>query len=217
MLSTFEGAAITYLAGNYMININIDGVLSLPSVPHQHKEFLPEFSGLYFVIAHTPSPQLVYLGKAKNIAQRWKNHHRQPEINLLHKIELSVDIYWLELRVSDEILSQWENRLIKDLSPALNDTLTMTTEINRLEDKISVLEEFSLSTPSGVLPDLSRVPTSFDKRNRQRQDLNLLTFYSDTIPVADICPHCHSQNIKWLSQNAGRKQCKDCKKTWSIK
>lgn len=32
----------------------------------------------------------------------------------------------------------------------------------------------------------------------------------------ESCPHCNSHNIKWLSKKAGRKQCKDCSKTWSI-
>lgn len=33
----------------------------------------------------------------------------------------------------------------------------------------------------------------------------------------ESCPHCGSEKIKWLSQNAGRKQCKKCGKTWTIK
>lgn len=190
-----------------MINISMTGVFSLPSVPSHHKDFLPEVSGLYFVITHAPEPQLVYLGKAKNFSQRWQNHHRQPEINLLEKLGLAVDIHWLELRVSDEILSQWENQLIKDLSPALNDTLTMTTEINRLENKISVLEEFAVepSVSTGLLPDLSSI--SYGEILREKE----------SVCDAESCPRCGSYNIKWLSRNAKRKQCKKCNGSWTVK
>jgi predicted GIY-YIG superfamily endonuclease len=121
-------------------------------------------SGLYFVVAHTPEPQLVYIGKAKNFSQRWKSHHRQPEINLLEKLGLAVDIHWLELRVSNEVLIQWENQLIKDLSPALNDTLTMAVEVDRLENKVARLEEFVIKSEKELiaLPDLALIPTSFE-------------------------------------------------------
>jgi hypothetical protein len=39
--------------------------------------------------------------------------------------------------------------------------------------------------------------------------------YTDSYTV-ETCPKCESENIKWLSKNAGRKQCKDCGKTWSV-
>lgn len=32
----------------------------------------------------------------------------------------------------------------------------------------------------------------------------------------ESCPHCGSYKIKWLSKKAGRRQCKDCSKTWSV-
>lgn len=35
--------------------------------------------------------------------------------------------------------------------------------------------------------------------------------------TAEECPSCGSHNVKWLSRNAGRKQCKECNKTWSVK
>lgn len=146
----------------------MEGIEFLPSVPSHHKNLLPELSGLYFVVTQAPDPRLVYLGKANNFLQRWKKHHRQPEINLLEKLGLTTDIYWLELRVTDEILSRWENQLIKDLSPVLNDTSTMAVEVKRLENKVAQLREFVIEPSSELilLPDLKSALKPFD-RNRE--------------------------------------------------
>lgn len=43
-----------------MINLTFDKILQLPSVPFKHYELLPNFAGLYFVVAYTPQPQLLY-------------------------------------------------------------------------------------------------------------------------------------------------------------
>lgn len=191
-----------------MININMDGVLTLPSLPSQHKEFLPEVSGLYFVIAYTPEPQLVYLGKAKNFFQRWQKHHRQPEVNLLQKLGLDVDIHWLELRVTDEILSQWENQLIKDLSPALNDTLTMATEVNRLENKVAQLEEFVIEPARelALLPNLALLPSPLECTDAPQAEI-----------MAVQCPKCGSADTRTNGKrgNKIRYRCKSCGASWS--
>ena len=48
-------------------------------------------------------------------------------------------------------------------------------------------------------------------------DVAGVTTIEATVSTAESCPHCGSYEIKWLSQKAGRKQCKKCNKTWSIK
>jgi hypothetical protein len=178
-----------------MININMDGVLSLPSVPFQHKDFLPDLSGLYFVVAHTDEPNLVYIGQAQSFASRWKNHHREPEFNLIRKLSIPVDIFWLELRVSGDILDEWERKLIKQLNPAINDSLTMAVEIQRNEISRG-------STSVALLPELTMLT---DAKN------------GDPEESAESCPHCGSYSIKWLQRKTNRKQCKDCNGTWTVK
>lgn len=124
-----------------MINIDMEGIRSLPSVPSHHKNSLPKLSGLYFVVVQTPDPQLLYLGKASNFLQRWRNHHRQPEISLIEKLGLITNIHWLELHVADEALDQWEKQLIKDLCPTLNETSTMMARCKRLVSKANEIEK----------------------------------------------------------------------------
>lgn len=79
--------------------------------------------------------------------------------------------------------------------------------------------------PRNLLPINQIRGVSLEKSDEDRQRLE--TLYSMDCsyvatndpppPVVETCPHCGSYNIKWLSKNAGRKQCKDCSKTWSIK
>lgn len=190
-----------------MININMDGVLGLPSVPFQHKDFLPDTSGLYFVVTYSETPRLVYIGQAQNIAGRWTNHHREPELNLLRKLDLPVDIFWLELRVSFDILDEWERKLIKQLNPAINDSLTMATEAKRLEKEIN-------PDPVAALPELSAV--SFLQKDKETE--------YECVPAEDeelffyVCPECGSDNTSPHGKTrAGtpRKRCTDCGKTWT--
>lgn len=139
-----------------MINLTLDQVLKLPSIPFKHRELLPSARGLYFVLANTPNP-LVYLGVTtqQTFCDRWQYHHRSPELTLLQRLGFQLDIAWLELRCPPDIVKQWEDQLINDLSPALNDTATLTTELKRLENKIAALTEFTVE-PLKVMPsDLS--------------------------------------------------------------
>lgn len=135
-----------------MLNLNLNQVLKFPSVPFQHRELLPSANGLYFVLSNTPYP-LVYLGVAaqQTFHERWRYHHRLPELTLLQRLGFQLDIAWLELRCPPDIIKHWEDQLISDLSPALNDTATLTAELKRLENQIVALKEFAVE-PSGLTP-----------------------------------------------------------------
>lgn len=139
-----------------MINLTLDRVTKLPSVPFQHRELLPSANGLYFVLSDAPHP-LVYLGVAaqQTFPERWRYHHRLPELTLLQRLGFQLDIAWLELRCPPDIIKHWENQLISDLSPALNDTATLTAELKRLENKISALKEFAVEPLEPTRLDVS--------------------------------------------------------------
>lgn len=124
-----------------MLNLTFPDILSLPSVPFEHRQFLPNASGIYFVLADTPN-QLVYVGKTQCFQRRWSRHHRIPELELLMRLGLKLDIAWLELRCSDEFISQWERHLIDRFNPPLNDSSTLATEVRRLESQELPLELF---------------------------------------------------------------------------
>jgi hypothetical protein len=87
----------------------------LPSVPVNSRSALPTSSGIYFVA--TTTGNILYVGKAKNIAKRWIGHHRLPEIIKRH----DVMIHYLEAPV--ELIDHLETQWIKSLKPPMNGSI----------------------------------------------------------------------------------------------
>ncbi len=91
---------------------NIDP-LTLPSLPLKERSSLPSCPAIYFV---TASDNVVYIGKAANLASRWVNHHKWSELT---KIDCPVKIAWLECS-DDKLLEDIEAALIEQFKPKLN-------------------------------------------------------------------------------------------------
>lgn len=73
----------------------------LPNCQFSDRDKLPECSGIYFAIA---SARVLYVGQAKNLRNRWQNHHRSHQLEGVNK-KSEVQLFWLEchedrLRVS---------------------------------------------------------------------------------------------------------------------
>lgn len=77
---------------------------------------LPQTSGVYFVCN---GDQVLYVGQAKNLKSRWKNHHRFDEILDNYP---SAEIGWFE--ADPNVLDQHEKAAIETFKPLLNNTLT---------------------------------------------------------------------------------------------
>ena len=109
--------------------------LDMPFVLFKDRPQLPAISGIYIAI---DGDTAVYVGKAKNIRSRWKNHHRLVQMRAHYRI------YWFGAPVAD--LDRLEREFIELLSPALNDTLAPSSmhfsgETQRhLRDLVSELE-----------------------------------------------------------------------------
>lgn len=90
----------------------IQNIEQLPNVLVKNRCLLPETSGVYFVV--TIAGRLLYIGKSRNMRQRWiTNHHR---IEQLHP--QNAKIHWMEL--SEDQIDDTEKTLIAHFKPVLN-------------------------------------------------------------------------------------------------
>ena len=91
--------------------------LQLPSVPLTQRNHVPACSAIYFAL--DSSNRVLYVGKAKNLASRWKNHHRLHKLKEINQ-ESPVRLAWQTWNEAD--LSAAEKSLIMSLQPLLNNT-----------------------------------------------------------------------------------------------
>lgn len=98
--------------------------LQLPSVPLVERKQLPNCAAIYFAI--DANNRFLYVGKAKNLAARWKNHHRIHKLEEIDK-ECSVRLAWQAW--NEEDLDEVERNSIIKFQPLLNNTEVETPTI----------------------------------------------------------------------------------------
>ncbi len=108
--------------------------LRLPSVPLAERKQLPNCAAIYFAI--DSSNRFLYVGKAKNLAARWRNHHRIHKLEAINQ-ESSVRIAWQAW--NEEDLGEAERISIARFQPLLNNTEVETPTVIPSE---VVLKEF---------------------------------------------------------------------------
>lgn len=90
---------------------------------------LPKISGVYIItIVSAAKVHVLYVGCANNFYRRFINmHHRKPELDLLDRIYAQPKIHCLILPgFSKKNLKLFEEYLINELNPLLNNTPTLT-------------------------------------------------------------------------------------------
>lgn len=87
---------------------------ALPSVAFEARRDLPSCQGIYFAIL--PDGTVLYIGKAKNIFARWRQHHRADKLSRWPGVSLS----WLQFDGSSALLDELERACIECFSPVLN-------------------------------------------------------------------------------------------------
>ena len=99
-----------------MLSIN---PFTLPYVTYRNKAKLPDSSGVYYVL-NRYKHEIIYIGRAKNIKNRWQSHHRNWDIEILESIwdDDRIIIAW-ENWVENH-LKELETRRIQQLKPILN-------------------------------------------------------------------------------------------------
>lgn len=105
------------------MSISLDP-LQLPSLPLSERKQLPTCTAIYFAI--DSNNRVLYVGKAKDLAARWKNHHRFYKLEEIDK-ESSVRLAWQAW--NEEDLSAAEKSLITNFQPLLNNTKVETPAV----------------------------------------------------------------------------------------
>lgn len=85
---------------------------NLPYIEFNCLKELPEVSAIYFV---KKQKEYLYIGKTKNLAQRWLAHHRYQELKALNADKLE----WLVIKDLN-IIDDLEQKFIEQLKPFLN-------------------------------------------------------------------------------------------------
>lgn len=95
--------------------ITIPQIERLPFTGFLQKKTLPTESGIYFALSE--SGEVLYIGRAGDIAQRWTAHHRAKQLEEMNCARLA----WLTVS-NPELLPEIEAALITHFQPVLNGT-----------------------------------------------------------------------------------------------
>lgn len=90
-------------------------VSSLPPMRLDQRLEFPDIPVVYFALLND---EILYIGKAKNLIQRWRQHHRQAELEVFSEVKIA----WIEF--SDPgLLRVVEKALIQYFKPKFNQQL----------------------------------------------------------------------------------------------
>ena len=92
----------------------MEEIEDLPSLALSEKHQLPNCGAIYFAVAQS---QVLYIGMATNLKQRWQNHHRCFQLETISKKE-AVRLHWLDCAQAQ--LASLERQYIAHYSPTLN-------------------------------------------------------------------------------------------------
>jgi hypothetical protein len=132
-----------------------DGVLiedlidQLPSLRLSGRESLPSTAGIYF--AYTKLG-VEYVGRSVNINQRWKNHHRTPELEQIEGIQIA----YLEVEPPD-LLPEIESLLIELLDPPMNGSSIPAIAGRKTATVRPYLRQSLLTAAREAFPSLDKV------------------------------------------------------------
>jgi predicted GIY-YIG superfamily endonuclease len=91
--------------------------LEWPSVSLNDRKNLPSCTAIYFAI--DANDRILYVGKAKSLMMRWRNHHRLHKLEAMHR-EIPVRLAWQAWSLED--LDEAEKSSIQRFHPLLNQT-----------------------------------------------------------------------------------------------
>lgn len=95
-----------------MLELSTINPLSFPSVAIEERAQLPRTSAVYFCLA--ADGQILYIGRARNLKQRWGLHHRYGQLKKIGGVKIA----YFDSPV--ELLDEIEQALINWFQPPLN-------------------------------------------------------------------------------------------------
>ncbi|MEB3310508.1 MAG: GIY-YIG nuclease family protein [Snowella sp.] len=140
-------------------------LFSLPYLELSQLGKLPSSSGIYFAI--DSNNRILYVGQAKNILERWKNHHRKDQLLKIDK-EYFIKIAWFLCQ--EKQLKTAEDYFIRTYTPLFN--FTKIEYPNVIPSEVLVRELLEkirlLIVVVGISPNttgLKRVYLNYDYEN----------------------------------------------------
>jgi excinuclease UvrABC nuclease subunit len=106
-------------------------IINFDSLFLTQKEKLPTCPAVYFVLSN--QREILYIGRANNLRNRWQNHHRFTQVN-----RLGARIAWMEVANESE-LPEIERNLISTFKPLLNGTSVESISYAWVEDFVREL------------------------------------------------------------------------------
>jgi len=127
---------------------------NLPSLNLIDRQQLPVSSAIYFAVS---SGQVLYVGQAVNLRNRWQNHHRLPQLEAIN-LRCKVQLFWLNCLSTE--LNELEKQYIQFYCPTLNQTKVpqkkllpsfqmLTLSLKKLNERVLV---FGVCSASEKLP-----------------------------------------------------------------
>jgi hypothetical protein len=117
----------------------------------RNKYLLPDYSGIYIVTDQTDF--VLYVGKSKNIKDRWIGHHRHKQLIRKDRKDRRFYIYFNQFPVDK--LDEEEKYYINLLCPSLNST-KITKRIPKVPTAESVITKLlrAINRKTSLFPDV---------------------------------------------------------------
>ena len=167
--------------------ITLETIFSLPALPLDHRELLPEIPGLYFAYSLNGERQLLYIGKAQNIRQQWSRHPRLRDLQIVACVVSQINLAWLEFYASDEILTQQEQVLIKRFRPPINelnfteyDGVYTDSQAESTQEKYSPEQKSVVRSLPGGQRKIQALPAIDEQSSRQNTQSSVSTLSETT-------------------------------------
>jgi len=106
-------------------------IINLDSLLLTKKVNLPSCPAVYFVLSQ--QKEILYIGRADNLRNRWQNHHRFAQVN-----RSGTQIVWMEVADKSE-LPEIERNLISVFKPLLNGTPVESGNYDWVQDFVKEL------------------------------------------------------------------------------
>jgi hypothetical protein len=111
-------------------------IAALPRVALEARCQLPKCQGIYFAVV---AGEVVYIGKAKNLNNRWLGHHRLIDLKQYDDVVLS----WLQVDGDTLLLNAVESACIERFRPAMNGTEVSANSKGNKSFSVTLPQELS--------------------------------------------------------------------------
>ena len=118
-------------------------IAKLPSLAFEHRRDLPPIPALYFVL--DIQVNILYIGQTANLRDRWKSHHRAPQMD-----STTYRIHWREIADEGQ-RADAERQSIAFFRPPWNRSEIPVAEMKRVEAYINDVARYMEIDPRDLV------------------------------------------------------------------